>query len=74
MTYAGFQIPNGLDGKSLLPILKNPNVIVKEFAISQYPRGKYLGYDHKKEIMGYSITENLRYISWQLYENKNKIF
>ena len=71
---AGFEIFNGLDGKSLLPILKNPNENVKEFAISQYPRGKDLGYDHKKEIMGYSITDgNLRYISWQLYENKNKI-
>jgi arylsulfatase A-like enzyme len=51
-----------LDGKSLVPALKNNKTIVKEFAISQYPRGAG---DGAKEVMGYSIrTKQYRYTEW----------
>jgi arylsulfatase A-like enzyme len=70
----GLQKPAYLEGTSLVPILKNPCAEVKKVAISQYPRGKKLGYDNKEEFMGYSIrTEKYRYTRWQKYENPNEI-
>ncbi|MGC3946195.1 MAG: sulfatase [Chryseolinea sp.] len=50
-------LPAGLDGKSLLPIIKDPRAVVHEFAVSQYPR--------PDNIMGYTIrTERYRYTEW----------
>ena len=67
---ANVSIPTNLPGKSLIPILKNKNSQVKEYAVSQYPRtldakiAKRKGYK-SKEIMGYSIrTANYRYTMW----------
>ena len=72
---AGIDVPNEVEGKSLVPILKNPLEEVKKFAVSQYPKGKELGYDHKREIMGYTITDGkYRYIKWQSYEDENKVY
>jgi iduronate 2-sulfatase len=49
--------PGYLDGKSLLPSIKDPSFKVREFAMSQYPRGR--------ERMGYSIrTDRFRYTVW----------
>jgi iduronate 2-sulfatase len=71
---AGLEKPGHLEGKSLLPILKNPSAIVNKVAISQYPRGESLGYDNKNEIMGYSMrTDNFRYTRWQKYENPKEV-
>jgi iduronate 2-sulfatase len=67
---AGITKPGHLEGKSLLPVLKNPKASVHEVAISQFPRGNGLGYDNKQEIMGYSMrTDKYRYTRWQKYEN-----
>jgi len=52
---AGLQIPQVLDGKSLIPILKNPKVSVKEYSVSQYP------HDGK---MGYSIRTSKYRLTW----------
>lgn len=42
---AKLPVPDQLEGTSLLPILKNPEASVRDFAMSQYPRwGKYMGY------------------------------
>lgn len=41
---SGLRIPENLDGKSLLPLMKNPEVLVNEFAVSQYPHGGKMGY------------------------------
>ena len=67
---AGLAIPAYLDGKSLMPIMKNNNEIVKEFSVSQYPRSggdpetERLGYAGAK-VMGYSIrTSQYRYTIW----------
>jgi len=71
---AGLEKPEFLEGKSLLPILENPKAKVNEVAISQYPRGRSLGYDYKNELMGYSIrTEKYRFTRWQKYENPEEI-
>lgn len=53
----GIEKPNYLDGVSLVPVLKNPLTPVREYALSQYPRGK--------DKMGYSIrTSRFRYTVW----------
>ncbi|MFV0592970.1 MAG: sulfatase-like hydrolase/transferase [Draconibacterium sp.] len=71
---AGLEKPQFLEGESLLPILENPKAEVNKVAISQYPRGKSLGYDYKSELMGYSIrTSKYRFTRWQKYENSKEI-
>lgn len=47
---SGLAIPQVLEGESLTAALKHPDTIVKDYALSQYPRGK--------NIMGYSIRTN----------------
>ena len=67
---ASLEIPTYLDGVSLVPLMKNPKLSVKEFSVSQYPRsGKdaetnRLGYADAK-FMGYSIRNaRFRYTIW----------
>ncbi len=67
---AGVSIPTVLDGKSLVPLMKNPGSIVKEYSVSQYPRSnataenERLGYA-SANAMGYSIrTKQYRYTIW----------
>ncbi|MCX6171524.1 MAG: sulfatase [Flavobacterium sp.] len=67
---AGGKVPTYLDGKSLVPVMKNNKVSVKEYAMSQYPRkmdkadiNKVV--DGKGKLMGYSMrTEQYRYTVW----------
>jgi arylsulfatase A-like enzyme len=55
--YAGFEIPENLEGNSLLPALQDTQVEIKDYAISQFPRGK--------DILGYSIrTKRYRLTLW----------
>jgi len=55
-------IPANLDGKNLKPTLSNPTAYIKDYAVSQYPRG---------QNMGYSIrTEKYRYTVWVKWVNK----
>jgi len=50
-------IPKYLDGISLVPAINNPVTELREYAFSQYPRGK--------DKMGYSIrTNRFRYTEW----------
>jgi arylsulfatase A-like enzyme len=67
---AGVTVPGHLDGKSLVPLMKNPRSKVKEYSVSQFPRSynametERLGYS-LGEFMGYSIrTERYRYTVW----------
>jgi arylsulfatase A-like enzyme len=67
---ASIPVPTHLDGKSLVPIMKKPDLKVKEYSVSQYPRGGSdaetgrLGYAEGK-CMGYSIrTDSYRYTIW----------
>lgn len=71
---ADIPTPAHLQGTSLVPVLKDPNTEVNQVAFSQYPRGRSLDYDRKKEIMGYSIrTGDYRFTRWQLYENSDSV-
>ena len=66
----GVPIPDHLDGKSLVPLMKNPKLIIKDYAVSQYPRTnnkqetERLGFSDG-QFMGYSIrTAQYRYTIW----------
>ena len=48
--------PKYLDGISLLPAIKNPSAELKQYAFSQYPRGKAMGYTIR--------TKRFRYTEW----------
>jgi arylsulfatase A-like enzyme len=61
---AGIEIPKNLDGASLKPIIEGKAERVKEFAISQYPRG-----DNR---MGYSLrSDRYRYTVWFSIDFRN---
>lgn len=61
---AGIPLPEGLDGESLLPVLKEPSRSGKNIAVSQFPRPWM--YKDAPEIMGYSIrTAEFRYTEWR---------
>lgn len=54
---AGLQAPYELEGKSLVPVLKDAGASVKDFSISQYPRGN--------GRMGYALrTPRYRFVMW----------
>ena len=51
------------EGKSLVPVLKDPAVQVKAAALTQHPRPSYYG--DQMQAMGYSIrTPRFRYTQW----------
>ncbi len=53
-------VPDNLDGKSLVPVLKNPKLEIKKYAISQFHRNT-----GKMNVEGYAIrTERYRYVEW----------
>ena len=56
---ADLPVPDQLEGVSLVPVLRDPSVRVKDFAVSQYP-------DHwKKDKMGYALRdERYRVVFW----------
>ena len=63
--------PEDLDGVSLLPILQKKSEVLKDFAISQYPRRcnvmrSIIGrYPEDCTMMGYAVrNENYRYVAW----------
>ena len=67
---SGISIPAHLDGKSLVPVMKNPSASVKDFSVSQYPRTlnkldtERLGWSDG-QFMGYSLrTAQYRYTIW----------
>ena len=57
---AGLEIPAHLAGKSLVPVLQDPEVNVKPFAMSQYKRT-----GDGKQLEGYALrTKRYRYVEW----------
>ena len=61
MELSEIQAPDNLQGISLVPLLKGKSKKVKNYAISQYPRGS---------VMGYAIrNERYRYVAW--YKNRD---
>lgn len=53
---AGLPLPEHLEGKSFAPLLEDPGLSWKSAALSQYPRGKNMGYSMR--------TERYRFTLW----------
>ena len=59
---SGATIPANLDGKSLKATLQKPDTKVKDYAVSQFPRGPRMGYSIR--------TEKFRYTVWVSWKDK----
>ncbi|WP_395751123.1 sulfatase [Prosthecobacter sp.] len=62
----------GMEGVSLVPVLKDPKSTVKEAAYTQHPRPPYPDRSPraKPEVMGVSVrTPTLRYTEWRDFES-----
>lgn len=58
----GFDTPKHVQGRSLVPVLKNPAAAHRDFAYSSYPHGRGNG---QKWVIGHSIrTARHRYTEW----------
>jgi iduronate 2-sulfatase len=71
---AGFPVPDHLDGKSLVPLLENPDLDWKTAAFSQFLLGRFgPEEDRKVERMGYTIrTDQYRYVEWYNWNKEAK--
>ena len=69
----GIDIPGDMEGVSLAPMLKDPEVPLKSAVFSQYhqkPRSTLDG----KRYMGYSmVTERYHYVEWFTWDNEQKL-
>lgn len=68
----GLAAPEGVEGISLKPLLRNPNRSWKRAVFSQYPRPRQ-GHRHKGhgDIMGYAVrTKRYRYVEWREWDSK----
>ena len=63
----GSEAAQGVEGTSLMPLLKKPNRPWKTAVFSQYPRS-HKGHRHSGhgDIMGYAVrTKKYRYVEWR---------
>lgn len=61
---AGLEVPDGLEGVSLAPVLEETDRPWKKAAFSQFPRPWF--YKGEPQTMGYSVrTDRYRYTEWQ---------
>jgi iduronate 2-sulfatase len=68
----GMELPKGLSGKSLTPILNDASKSVKDAAYTQHPRPAYFDRTPKgvPEAMGYSVySQQYRYTEWRDWSN-----
>lgn len=65
---AGLPRPAGVDGVSLVPVMKDPAAAVRPAALTQHPRPAYG--KGAPEAMGYSLrTDRHRYVEWRDWTN-----
>lgn len=65
----GLGAPHDLQGTSLVPVLRDPNVAVKHAAMTQHTRPAYPAAGSDPEVMGYSIrTDRFRYTEWRTFD------
>lgn len=70
----GGDVPESCDGKSLQPLLQNPDQEFRSFALTQYPRGSTMGYSLRNDR--YRYTEWIqagtkRVIARELYDHQD---
>lgn len=63
----GLDVPDGLEGVSMMPLIENPGRPWKRAAFSQYPRDKKKNrHNGHGDIMGYAMrTSGYRYVEWR---------
>jgi len=66
---AGVPTPKNLDGVSLLPILEKKKDRVKDFAVSQFPRGDKMGYGFRNDRYRYVIWVKNKFTSEQPFDD-----
>ena len=69
----GGQIPESCDGLSLAGVLQDPSKGLRPFALSQYPRGKLMGYSLRDERWRYTEWVDLgshQIVSQELYDHQ----
>ena len=71
---AGLPVPSHLQGKSVVPLLENPETKWKTAVYSQYLLGRFGPKEtRQRERMGYSIkTDQYRYIEWYDWDKNGK--
>jgi len=70
---AGLPIAAELEGKSFVPLLKDPNQPWKPAAFSQYPRGKTMGYSMRTDRYRFTEWVNKstgKVVARELYDHK----
>lgn len=73
---AGLPTPKELEGRSLVPILKDPGRSVKQAAFTQHPRPAYYDREPDKQpkAMGVSVrTATVRYTEWRDWKSGETI-
>jgi iduronate 2-sulfatase len=64
----GLPAPKGVEGKSLVPALDDPEITVEPAAFTQHPRPAY--FKGKPDVMGRSVrTKRYRYTEWREFES-----
>lgn len=70
---AGIAIPGYMEGTSLKPLLKNPELELKSAVFSQYHQRPKVTPDGKR-YMGYSmVTSRYHYVEWYQWDNNKKV-
>lgn len=72
----GLPDPGGLEGKSLVPVLRNPATKIKDAAFTQHPRPAYFDRtpSSQPEAMGVSVrTNSCRYTEWRRWKTGETI-
>ena len=54
----GLQIPENLDGKNLMPLIKGEQISIKPFAVSQWTSAKKTGYSFRTDRYRYTVWLN----------------
>ena len=54
----GLPIPNNLDGKNLMPLVKGDQLSIKPFAVSQWTNAKKTGYSFRTDHYRYTVWLN----------------
>ena len=70
---AGITIPDNMEGISLKPMLKNPDLAMKSAVFSHYHQKPKSTLDGNR-YMGYSmVAERYHYVEWFHWDNEKKI-
>ncbi len=69
---SGLEIPDHLEGNSLVPVLKEPSRVWKKAVFTQTTKHARMQQDPEKVVTGYSVkTEKYRYTEWTSHKNRD---